>query len=283
MCVGILHQQTKLLLRKNWILKKRRAKSLLGEIFIPVAVIGLILLFRSLIEPEVLAELHPIDAAVDTTSGIDQLFNNALCGISYSSFPKQVIAVTARHDGLSNEVASLAQFIRNEMIDHYPPMTRRSCAGIDVDVRQHINNSLVQIFPSESDLLAHIGHSDYRDEDFPHHVFSSVVLTKSGAADHKWAYEIRSNSSDVPTTLQKMDMLEVGFARDRWQEYWSSGALTLQFLVDQYIVHKETGTSMGPVQFVPMPVPAHKHDPFAANMVLPATLPALTALPHFRA
>ena len=106
------------------------------------------------------------------------------------------------------------------MIDHYPPMTRRSCAvRIVASGLVHFDSPaphrastwtcantstthwfrlghlLValycqlksmglssQIFPSESDLLAHIGHSDYRDEDFPHHVFSSVVLTKSGAA-----------------------------------------------------------------------------------------------------
>lgn len=133
------------------------------------------------------------------------------------------------------------------------------------------NSTIVQTFDSSDALDDYIQQPDYGWHDNVRPVQIGLILDRSPSHPNQWTYSLRANSSDVPYSSSQLNTLIANYSKSTFFEFYDAHVLTLQALVDSYIITTSTNVSTLPagvtpalfdVGFVPFPFPAHKQDNF---------------------
>jgi ATP-binding cassette subfamily A (ABC1) protein 3 len=303
--------ELRLLLWKNYLLKKRRFVSCLFEIVVPILAILILILIRSLVHIESVDE-HIYTTQYDILPAEPFLAYSLACGdfiasnpsLSKTRYPYEQIAIYINpnqkkfREKLVQTIQMQLSFIyqNNSVIAPISPLQK--CVNYDVslggltglgdsvDLNQFIWNNtyihgvhfpMIKLYDSVEELESYyLDNGDYgMDVNVQTLAFSVLFddesLFGNSQGKRQYSYTIRANSSDLPYTGTITDPLQVGFDNDTWTIYYKNSIVTLQTIIDRYIVHyssvqdiDEAPLPVGlyDVSFIPFPVPSYSQDNF---------------------
>eukprot|EP00002_Diphylleia_rotans_P024252 TRINITY_DN477_c0_g2_i1.p1 TRINITY_DN477_c0_g2~~TRINITY_DN477_c0_g2_i1.p1 ORF type:complete len:1671 (+),score=364.81 TRINITY_DN477_c0_g2_i1:51-5063(+) len=240
--------QLRLMMWKNWLLKKRRLMSTLAELFVPALLMVVIVLGWSA------AGSDKYDASIwsqyqDPAPSIEDF-------LSYLSFSKSV-----------DERYHLAFAPQSPEIDaflNYASRFPNFNATID-GCNGGINNKCY--FKTEKEL------SDYalNQDSEPDELYMGIIFKEFTPT--RWTYLIRMNSSDIPTSdilYDELNVVPVAWIDDTESEerniddYLTNGYITMQNFINRYVfLTYVTSTDKEFVpEFAPYPTPEYQRTAF---------------------
>jgi len=258
--------QLRLLLWKNWQLKKRRAGASCCELLFPVAAVFILLLIRSVVKIDDVQVAIPVGDKVKASADVPMLFRSMVCGQMYDAtstsdpasiitrYGYQSLAIVAgpnMPNGAKNEdvqaLATLVGSILTETATNsgflvYPPC----CWGCDsnstvTEVQDYATNparNMVRVFDSDAALNNYIQQSDYGWHNNVQTISLAAVIDRAPGSENQWTYTLRSNSTDVPWTSRIIDPLATGYVHDPFFMYYSNHVLTFQWIIENYFINK---------------------------------------------
>eukprot|EP00457_Paulinella_chromatophora_P000227 gb/GEZN01000227.1/.p1 GENE.gb/GEZN01000227.1/~~gb/GEZN01000227.1/.p1 ORF type:complete len:1777 (-),score=227.45 gb/GEZN01000227.1/:107-5437(-) len=283
--------QWRLLLWKNFILKKRSLWNTFSEILAPVVIFALLCIIRTQVQvvsvPQSSNNVNDANT-LDVPARIVNLVYTMGCGLHYSSSmqnpytglhggaPNQSLAFAPQHpeelDQVQALMTSIQARVQSFLLSRAIPATVPCAYGSGtqtLDIESYVSHGLFRLFKSQSELQDYYTSKKYgTSEAFPP-VYMSIVVQSIDALKG-WDYTIGLNVSNAPWAGQITNDLQVGFESSTWAQYWSNGFLSVQRLVDLFILEQAAETVGGPampdfnVYVVPFPTGAHQQDDFAA-------------------
>lgn len=260
--------QLRLLLWKNWMLKKRRAGSSLCEILFPLGAICILIMIRALVTIDNVEVEIPVADKQLASNDVPAFLTSMACGIPSVSlddigasnneerYPYETVALApgpnlAADGGANNiHIQAIALQMREAFAfagalapggqvpcciapgnNTYVP----SCFTPITDFVR-MNSSLVRTFDSGDAIDNYIQSSDYGWHDTLRTIALAAVIDRDPNHPSRWSYVLRANSSDIPWTGTAIDPLVSGYKKSDFFQYYNKHVLTLQWFVESYIV-----------------------------------------------
>eukprot|EP00808_Paulinella_micropora_P009160 g5382.t1 len=285
--------QWRLLLWKNFVVKKRSPWNTLCEILAPVLVFALVCIVRLEVDVADVPESSNIPFNVpDVQSRLANLVYTMGCGLPYGATPSNPYsggwAAQAPNQSLSfapssadvsiEQVEALVEFMQSAvqsalMANHVPQQLpcgyNKNGRLTYLDVPAYVSNGLFRVFPDQDKLQDYYTSKDYgSSEAFPP-LYMAVLLTAAQPAQ-VCSYTVKMNVSVIPWAGVATNDLQIGFDESKWAQYYNNGFLTVQRLVDEWVVGQAAvsgaAAAMPDVSLLPFPTQAHQQDDFAAYL-----------------
>eukprot|EP00004_Rigifila_ramosa_P026391 TRINITY_DN818_c0_g1_i1.p1 TRINITY_DN818_c0_g1~~TRINITY_DN818_c0_g1_i1.p1 ORF type:complete len:1668 (-),score=437.00 TRINITY_DN818_c0_g1_i1:51-5054(-) len=240
--------QLGLMLWKNALLKRRRPLSTLFELFLPAALMSIIMVGyfetgRDIYDPTLYTELETSIPPFDDFAAYRYADQDNTYLLSFAP-------------GSPDQLGDVQDFV-TYMQSTYP------------------NFGLVfgEIFNSEDELLEYATNQ----EDVRKELWAGIIFRSTGPS---WEYAIRMNSTEIPWTGWFVHPLQVvptdwrqaydDYGRRGgvdFDDYLESGWASIQFAIDQYIINLEASRNGNPapqvsLSFLPFPTPEYKENSF---------------------
>ncbi len=132
------------------------------------------------------------------------------------------------------------------------------------NVTEYIRTDMVKQFASPADMDAYIQAPAYGNDDAHRGLMYGIIV--SGVAP-AWNYTLRTNWTALADTSWQTNDLQASLDVGDFFTFFSSGAATFQFVLDQAILAVsgvELDLENAATKFIPFPLPAHRVDPFAS-------------------
>lgn len=277
--------QLRLLLWKNWLLKKRRAGGTALEILIPLIAIIILMLIRLASSIDDVAQEIPIDQTRTIQQGWMALLGGLACGYTTNlnqNLGHQQIAL-AHNLGADTPTRNytaalyrLQDFMQTTLLNAPRDEIIYCCSCEDnpdcrINSTQLIGSSF-RLFPNEQAMTDYIQRDDYSQDPSIRTLKLGVVFDGMGelsSGSPSWSYSLRVNATEVPWTGTSVNNLIVGFKLNDFYEYWNSHLLHLKYMVDTFIFEEElrmqgnaSSFNLADISFTAFPVPAHRQDNF---------------------
>ena len=259
--------QLRLLLWKNWMLKKRRAGSSLCEILFPLGAICILIMIRALVTIDNVEVEIPVADKQLASMDVPAFLTSMTCGIPSVSlddigasnnqerYPYETVALApgpnlAAAGGRNNEhIANIAKQMREafafagELAGGKVPCCIAPANGtyvpacfMPVTDFTLPNSTLVRQFDSSDAIDDYIQSSDYGWHDTLRTIALAAVIDRDPNHPTRWSYVLRANSSDIPWTGTAIDPLVSGYKKSDFFQYYNKHVLTLQWFIESYIV-----------------------------------------------
>eukprot|EP01138_Halocafeteria_seosinensis_P013541 gb/GECG01013830.1/.p1 GENE.gb/GECG01013830.1/~~gb/GECG01013830.1/.p1 ORF type:complete len:1624 (+),score=205.04 gb/GECG01013830.1/:1-4872(+) len=258
-------RQTGLLLKKNYILKKRSLVGSICEISMPlILVLLLVIIYTVIDEDEVDTQQFLLEEQDDGTVELDEN-NDYVAPFAFTPYRlRRMNAHIALVPGTSDVGTDVLEDFRDKMDEMYPGInvTTRDLGIPDSllpsEIPERIDvpkfSEIAQIYDSQSALESRITSNDYADSPGDEIVFAAIAFNH-GKPD--WDYSIRMNLTATPSTVENVDVLQQDVEPSRQEDYLRAqspfsdvdgaplvlrtrlpGFLTLQRMVDRYIINQ---------------------------------------------
>lgn len=217
---------------------------------------------------------------------------------------REMVAFTASDAVAAQDPAATSAFVSGAMAHVQQALSARllpsdtlQCGcdaplDIVVGLLEYVNanqtaRGMFRQFPTEGALNAYTSQADYDRDPTIQVVDKAFVLTSLGtpANQWQWSYRLRLNGSDVPSSQFSVVDPTQAYSNDTFTSTWyDSGVLTLQLMVDQFIIRSSAPTPtplegrgassvsvsadpyLSDVTLYPMPESDHLSDSFASTM-----------------
>jgi len=276
------------LMRKNRIIKFRLWPATLLEIFLPVAVMLIMVGIRAAITKET----HPEELHINPTSAIvplsqrmnDSIYcNDHICERQNDMYqPTYGVPWDAERVGMDWWKAGKDQkglfegAHKIQLVPGNDPTVKQIAAAMRVAFPEYVrtdNTSIIETrFNSEEELNDYVRSTGYALDGYNSAISMAVVFDRIGSAgDHHWSYTIRGNFSFVPENsntinpgMQTVDRLKTQYMGNAWWCLYDRGHMLMQQFIDDWIIEQQTGKDVDKsIYYQPFATPPFVHDPFA--------------------
>lgn len=275
-----LSTQLKLVLWKNWLLKKRTAKSTFSEVFVPVVFILILVMIRALVDVKHIDEQLLTQYRMPVTASSTILTIDASCG-HYSVFqyggrhafaPLAQVAIVPASEDDAALIGPLVDHYKTKFVQGLREAENMPIVGpflangtwncynppIDIDGEDYIQNEMFRTdFKNEKELIKYVESSSYSKG--THRPIMLAVVIGKEAGENQWSVRFRTNHTRAPDTHMKEYKFVTYFEFDMWREYMDNGVMSLKLFTDQFIMQSEgVDHQYLPTDVIAVPFPERK-------------------------